>query len=384
MKILVDLTATYDHLTGIERFAINITKALIEQHAEHDYVLLFKNEVHPAFGAIAQAPSVECIVLSGANKLVFNQWTLPRALRRFSADTFFFPAFCAPWLFHTPGIVNTIHDLSDFECHEGKPWLKALYSRLGIRHAKRCSAHIVTVSSFSKERIVTLLGIPEEKVSIVYNGVSDRFNKEAFNDTDICSKYDIPGDYLLTVGTVEPRKNLRLLIEAYQAMQASIGIDLVICGRMGWNQKDSLGSAGLWAGIHVTGFVDDDDLPSLYHHARAFVFPSKYEGFGIPPVEALAAGCPVVCSDAASLPEIVGDAAVYFKSESVESLKEAINAILNMDDKMRGDLRRRGVVQASKYRWETEAEKLHDVLMRTGAAAKDREDQSLKRAHEGK
>ena len=380
MKILVDLTAAYDHLTGIERFAINITKALVEQHAEHDYVLFFKNEVHPAFSAIARANAVECAVLSGTNKLIFNQWTLPHALRRTTADVFFFPAFCTPWLFRAPGIVNTIHDLSDFECHEGKPWPKALYSRLGIKHAKRCSARIVTVSSFSKERIVALLGIPEEKVSVVYNGVSDGFRDEPTRDTDVRSKYGISADYLLAVGTVEPRKNLRLLIEAYHAMCPSIGIDLAICGRMGWNQRESLGGEGSWEGVHVTGFVVDGDLPSLYRHARAFVFPSKYEGFGIPPVEALASGCPVICSDAASLPEIMGDAAIYFKSGSVESLKDAIGAVLNMDDDVRDDLRRRGVVQASKYRWETEAEKLHDVLMCSNATGKGMKGSSPKRA----
>ena len=380
----MDLTATYDHLTGIERFAINITKALVEQHAEHDYVLLFKNEIHPAFRAIARRDAIECIVLSGANKLIFNQWTLPRALRRTDADVFFFPAFCAPWLFHATGIVNTIHDLSDFECHEGKPWIKALYSRLGIKHAKHCSARIVTVSSFSKERIVALLGVPESKVSVIYNGVSDRFRDEPTRDIDVSAKYGIPADYLLTVGTVEPRKNLRLLVEAYHAMRPSIGVDLAICGRMGWNQRESLGGADSWEGVHVTGFVDDDDLPSLYRHARAFIFPSKYEGFGIPPVEALASGCPVICSDAAALPEIMGDAAIYFKSGSAESLKDAIDVVLRMSDDMRKDLRRRGVAQAEKYRWETEAEKLHDVLMHASSTAEGVDDWSSKYALERK
>lgn len=364
MRILIDMTAVFDHLTGVERFAINIAENLIRQHGEHEYTLLFKNEVHPAFRGLLADGRFRCDVLKGTNKLLFNQWVLPRALGRHEADVYFFPAFCAPWLFRSGATVNTIHDMSDFECFEGKAFLKVLYSRLGILHAKRCSKRIVTVSEFSRGRIHDLLGIPEESIHVIYNGVSATFDAQTADDAPGWrERYGIAGGYLLSVCTIEPRKNLRLLIDTFRRMRPLDGIQLVLCGRMGWNPSASLGREDALEGVRITGFVDDRDLPALYRNARAFVFPSRYEGFGIPPVEAMRAGCPVISSDAASLPEVLGDAAIYFESGSSASLEQAIRRVLSMDAGEMDELKRRGMQRAMRYRWEDEAEKLHQVLL---------------------
>ena len=381
MKLLIDLTSLYDHLTGIERFSANLSAGMIRLHPEHTYILLFKNEIHPGFREGADLPNVECHVLSCGNRVLFYQLLLPLTLYRLRADLYFFPAFCAPWLFFSSRIVDTVHDLSDFECHEGKSFLKTLYSRLGIYHARHCSRHIVTVSGFSRDRLSRLLGIPEDKISVISNGISAEFTSEGSADPSRSfaaaeARYRLPKRYLLSVSTLEPRKNIRLLIRAFLRLQDEFpDLYLVLCGRAGWNLKEVFGEtlpdpAGVSAEgrlsdrIRVTGYVEDKDLPQVYRHAEWFVFPSKYEGFGIPPLEAMGTGCPVLSSDAASLPEVLGDGAVYFQSGNEDSLVSELRACLLMEDAEKRALIRKGKERASLYTWEDSAEKLNALLQR--------------------
>ena len=385
MKLVIDLTSLYDHITGIERFATNLSLAMIHAHPEHSYHLLFKNEIHKDFRKTAEFANVRCSVLRCKNRVLFNQAVLPLKLCRIKADVFFFPAFCAPWLFFSPKIADTIHDLSDYESFEGKAPLKVLYSRLGIVHAKHCSRQIVTVSGFSKDRIIKLLGIREEKISVIPNGVSADFRfpggekelweKEA--DTGLfeaaAGKYHLPQKYLLSVSTIEPRKNIRLLIRAFLRIQDEFPqLHLVLCGRAGWNLKEALGEditgpqddkAGTGRQrIHITGYVEDEDLPVIYRNAQWFVFPSRYEGFGIPPLEAMASGCPVISSDAASMPEVLGESAVYFRSDSEEELVQALRRSLMMPQKKRQERIRKGLERASEFTWDRSAEKLNKLF----------------------
>ena len=381
MKLLIDLTSLYDHLTGIERFASNVSISLIRAHPEHSYELLFKNGIHKDFLEISGFPNVRCHVLRCRGRILFSQFILPLKLYQTEADLYFFPAFCAPWLFFSRRTVDTIHDMSDFECCEGKAPLKVLYSRLGILHAKHCSRHIVTVSEFSRGRIAGLLGIARDKISVVPNGVSDQFIHRATADEhllrpdsgrflNIADKYHLPGRYLLSVSTLEPRKNLRLLIEAFLRIKDEFpDLHLVLCGRAGWNLPEVLGKriADTREGqisdrIHITGFVEDEDLPYLYAGAEWFVFPSKYEGFGIPPLEAMGMGCPVVSSDAAALPEVLGDAAIYFSSNNTDSLANQLRRCVRMQEEERKKRIAKGSARPPMFTWEDSAEKLNNIF----------------------
>lgn len=365
MTILIDLTSLYYHLTGIERYAANMSEQMLDRHPESSYILVFANEISEMFRKYKNRGNIRMIVLPCHNRLWFNQVQLPVSLYRCKADVYFFPAFCAPWLFWKHAVVSTIHDMSDFECWQGKHRLKVLYSRQGIYHAGRSAKKILTVSEFSKNRICSILGTDREKVQIAYNGVFDNQKDNTTSWEVIRDKYQLPSRYLLSVSTLEPRKNIKLLIDAFtEIMQEDDSLYLVLCGRTGWNMKEVLGNRNIDQDrIRITGFIDDEDLPDVYRHAELFVFPSKYEGFGIPPLEAMSMGCPVVSSDAASMPEILENAALYFKSDVRKDLIHAIRKMLALSQEEKTGIIHKGFRQAEKYRWENESEKVYATLM---------------------
>lgn len=358
MKILIDLTSLADNFSGIERFAACLALEMTANDA-HSYILVFKEQVHPIFEAAVKKPNVETMVLDRCNKLLFNQLRLPMAIGRCKADAYLFLAFPVPVLLYKKNMISTIHDICCWDCPETMNTMSKWYFRISHKVALKKCSKIVTISEFSRQRIVERLGYPEGKMPIIYCGIDPKF----FAAADVAAaqeKYNLPQSYILTLSTLEPRKNLSLLVKAYEELLLE-GRELpalVLAGRKGWKMEDFLAEVHpkVLEKIHFTGFVDDEDLPAVYAGAKLFVFPSKYEGFGIPPLEAMAAGCPVLSSDGASLPEVLGTAASYFKSEDLDSLKAALLSALE-NPKAEGLQ-----AQAKKFNWSAEAQKLLDCL----------------------
>lgn len=366
MKIAIDLTPIYDHLTGIERYNINISKQIINTHPENDYVLLFKNEVHKLFEKEAVQENVDVIIIPECNKLFFIQWRLFRALEKIDADYYIFLSFTSPVLFRKQKIINAIHDLTCWDCPETIPTKMKYYYRFVFKNAVKRSWKIVTVSKFSQKRICEKYGLTEDKVLIIYDGLTNIFNEESHENSNLKVKYNLPEKYLLSLSTIEPRKNLQLLIRAYKEMVSENNVlpDLVLAGRKGWKLEDIVGDIdeNVKKRIHFTGFIDDDDIAQIYREAELFVFPSKYEGFGLPVIEALSQGTIVVSSDAASLPEIIGDAGIMFKSNDKNDLKKSIYYALNISKSEREIITNKGKIISNSFSWKNEAEKLFSLL----------------------
>lgn len=368
MKILFDLTAIYDHLTGIERFAINISKNIILRHPENTYVLIFKEEIHEHFKEMEKQDNVECVILLKCHKFIFYQWKLMRKLYGIKADRYVFLSFVSPWLFRNRNIINTIHDISAWDCPGSRKKYMVVYGRIGIKNALRHSKNIITVSEFSKRRLVERLKGNKEIIKVVYNGVSEQFEKDTFGMKEInriVDKYQLPDKYILCLSTLEPRKNMKLLIEAYSELvyEQRLDVDLVLAGRKGWKIEQAIGGKdNLSDRIHITGFIDDSDLPIIYKQATLFAFPSIYEGFGIPVIEAMSQGTIVVSSDSSSLPEVIQDAGVLFKSGSKEDLKDKIMYVINMSDERRTEMINKEAEQMLKFNWKKEAEKFYTVI----------------------
>ena len=360
MRICVDLTSLADNFSGIERFALSITKELIK-NTEHHWILLFKNSVHKEFGE--ELDNVEKRVINGGNKLIFNQLILPIKLLGIKADRYFFPAFPAPFFFFNKNAFNTIHDLSCWDCPGSNKKYMIWYFKIMYWKASLCNKKIITVSEFSKGRICKILRVKPENVFVVYNGISDQFNNSELTDEEkkrVKEKYSLPKDYVLCLSTLEPRKNLRLLLDAYSSLfHEGITEEIVLAGRKGWKMEDFLKGypEEFQQHVHFTGFIDDEDLPAIYKLAKVFVFPSLYEGFGIPPLEALACGTPVISSDAASMPEVLGNNAVYFINDSTNNLVDTLrnNDVIKC-------LRKETILFLDRYSWSSSALKLVKYL----------------------
>lgn len=369
MRVLVDLTSLADNFSGIERFALCITKELLSGSPKDDmtYILLFKNKIHQEF--LGNQSNVQISVLNGSNKLLFNQFVLPSALLKIKADYYFFPAFPAPFFFFKKNAISTIHDVGCWDCPSNNKKYMTAYFKLMYWKAAFGTKRVVTVSEFSKERISAVLKKIKSDITVVYDGLSDCFKNFKYDERmekKAIKTYGLPLRYLLCLSTLEPRKNLRLLIEAYNQLleEEKIDIDLVLAGRKGWYVDNLLSglNESTVARIHFTGFIDDDLLPYVYRRAKLFVFPSIYEGFGVPPIEAMSMGIPVVSSDAASLPETLGDAAILFSNNDCEDLKKKILYVLRMNQQELLTRRDKGIEQAHKYDWKREALKLKDSV----------------------
>ena len=370
MNVLIDLTSLADNFSGIERFALSITKELITDQSRNniEYILVFKNEVHKEF--VAEQHNVKKIIVRGKNKLIFNQLQLLLKLVLIKADYYFFPAFPAPFFFFNRNVINVIHDVGCWDCPSRNKKYMTLYFKIMYRKASRGHKKVVTVSQFSRNRISKILKKDSDEIEVIYDGLSDCFCDFYYDkEQDMKTKkaYRLPERYILCLSTLEPRKNMRLLVEAFSELikEKKIDTNLVLAGRKGWLIDDLLSNLDkeIVDRIHFTGFVDDNLLPYVYRNAQIFVFPSVYEGFGVPPIEAMSMGIPVISSDAASLPEILGDVAYYFENQNLEDLKKQIVTVMNLPQSQINLVKERGIIQASKYSWKTEAIKLEKILL---------------------
>lgn len=344
VRVAIDLTALADNFSGIERYALNIALGLIDKDKEdrNIYILLFKNSISHEFLKYKGRNNVVFKIINGHNKLIFNQLILPLQLYSIKADKYIFLAFQSPWIFRRKGIYNTIHDLTCWDCPETMKRVMVLYYRMSVRNALKISEKIITISEFSKKRIIEKFRYDSRGVILAYCGISDVFEKFMQNDANdgwdghyevVRKKYYLPDRYLLCLATLEPRKNLPFLVESYLELlqENSIDIPLVLAGRKGWKVETFLETIESKYRDHiiVTGFIDDEDLPYIYKMAECFVFPSIYEGFGMPPLEALYVGTRVIASDIEVLREVLGNEAEYFDIGDKEGLKKAVGNIIS-------------------------------------------------------
>jgi glycosyltransferase involved in cell wall biosynthesis len=262
--------------------------------------------------------------------------------------------------------VCTFHDLIPLDNPEWfSPRFSAWYGWLMPRLARHV-AHLIAVSEFTKQRIVELFGVRPGKVTVIPNGVDRRFSVRPAEEVAATRKQlGLPeGNYLLFVGSLEPRKNLGRLLLAWERAQSQLPDDtwLVVAGAKGRSQVFSQVSLQqLPPRVHMTGYVSDEGLPALYSGALAVVYPSLYEGFGLPPLEAMACGTPVITSNTTSLPEVTGDAAVLVDPLDPDQIASAIARVV-ADSALRAELSRRGTARAADYSWDSAASATLQVL----------------------
>lgn len=328
----------------------------------------YVRELINRFGDEAVAASPQR-VLSRSQANAWEQFVLPISVGK---RVLFCPANTGPLIVSKQ--VLTIHDVAQLDRSGFAPELNddidskagAWYRFLTPRLVQRV-AHVITISQFSKERLLTHTKLDEERVTVIPNGVDSRFAPQSEAQySEKLSSLRLPCRYyVLCVGSLEPRKNLGRLLRAWSRIQSEVPDDvwLVLTGRKGSERifADDARLSRLPPRIHLTGYVPDDALPALYAGALAFAFPSVYEGFGLPPLEAMASGVPVLTGNRASLPEVVGDAGLMVDPYDVEAIADGLRRLIE-DGSLRSQLRTKGLEQARPFSWDRTAERTRAVL----------------------
>jgi glycosyltransferase involved in cell wall biosynthesis len=298
-------------------------------------------------------------VYSIKEQLAFNRLGIS------SNEIWWSPHYNVPVL-HRGTLVTTIHDLA----HLALPqffgaWKKQMYSKIMFEAAARKSHSIICVSQFTADELLRRTSAKAGKVHVIHNGIDEKwFERDRGERPSV-------RPYLLSVGNVKPHKNFQRLIQAFAQIQARYDVDLILVGRKeGFLAGDSavLDLAGVPEGrLQFTGHVSDSALRNYYAHAEALVFPSLYEGFGLPPLEAMASGCPVVASNAASIPEVCGESAIYCDPHSVDDMADKIKLVLDLKGSERLALLENARNHAARFDWKRCARQTWEILQYAGA-----------------
>jgi len=392
MNICLDLSPVVHQKAGLASYARELTAQLIQIDAGISWSA-FHYDRHPP---VPLPAPLDALPRYGVPWGAYR-WRLTTAFRHFlglSMDRF----FAGVDLFHATEhllprfssvrTVFTLHDLIFLFHPETHKPLNRWFLTLMMPRFLRVADAVIAVSECTKRDAIRFYGIPEEKITVIYEGVNPRFrpaDPEAI--AAVRARYSLPEHFILYVGTIEPRKNLAALLEAFHhllatcslrpapcdLLPATCDLRLVIVGKRGWLYEGffhRLRELGLEDRVIFTGYVPDEDLPAIYSAADLFVFPSLYEGFGLPVLEAMACGTPVVCSDTSSLPEVAGDTALLVDPTDVRALAAAMERALT-DEHLRAEIRARGLGRAGHFTWEKAARGTLEVYLRVmrGASA---------------
>ena len=369
MRIAIDARKLRDF--GIGTYVRNILRYLGRIDRENEYVLLCKPSDCDTVRAYGE--NFRALPETAGNYSVMEQVRVPIALKRAGADVFHAPHYVLPPLLPCPSVV-TIHDCIHLMFPQYLPNKFAYaYARTFMTIAARRSSKVLTVSEASKRDILRFFHIPASKVEVVYNAIDDRFDREPeIEDVmRVRERYQLNDPFLLYAGNVKPHKNIDRAIEAFAKLRAR-GFDrlklLIIGDEISKTPqlRRMVHRHQLHREVRFLGFVPDATLAVLYRLADVFVFPSLYEGFGLPPLEAMASGTPVVTSNVSSLPEVVGDAALLVDPEDAEAIAGAVQRILT-DADLRRSLTQKGLGRAHEFSWERSVRRIRDVYLEVGA-----------------
>ena len=369
MRIAIDAHSVGTGLGGNESYATNLIEALAAIDSVNQYTLYV---TRPAAVKTFSDRWPNFIVRQTRphTPLIRIPLTLSAELRKNPVDVLHVQ-FTAPPFAPCPVVVS-IHDLSFEHLPETFKRRSRAQLRLTVRRSARKATHILALSEHARADIVATYGIAPERVTAIPLAAADRFRPitDEKELQRVRHTYGIAGDYILTVGSIQPRKNLRRLISAYTRLRReapeATHPSLVIVGRQAWLFGDTLRAirdSGFADSIILTGYVPDADLPALYSGARCFVYPSFFEGFGLPPLEAMKCGVPVIAGNRTSLVEVVADAGLLVDSLDSDAIASALSRVLN-DRELREELSVKGLNRSRLFRWQETAKRTLEVYER--------------------
>ena len=352
MKVAIDVQTTLGQPTGFGFYVSNLTHNLQNLRAELDLV-----PIRPSFEKD----------FSTSQRLIWDQFTFPRLVKKHQVDLIHQPCFSAPLLYRGP-VVITIHDIISILFPKSIPFASRMFYSKWMPISYRKASQIITISESTKRDIVKNLGIDKDKITVIPLAVDKRFGDKV-SDAEVKrskKKYKLPEKYILHIGTLEPRKNLGFLIESFSEVIKDKKFDdlyLVITGKKGWYYEglfEIVRKLNLQDRIILTGYFDEKDKPALYRGATVFAFPSLYEGFGLPSLEAMASGVPVVSSNTSSMPEVIGKAGILIPPEDRAAWVKNIKKVV-LDTSLQNKMKQANKEQVKKFSWEKTARKTIEV-----------------------
>lgn len=342
MKIAANAYFLAGKRAGIGNYSWQVIKGLSKLYKE-DQFLKIDNRYH-------------------LNKMLFEQVYLPALLFWRRPALFYSPSMVLPLLNMIPSIM-VVYDLV-FKIHPEyyRGHLNLWYLKVFFERSLFQSKKIIAISESTKKDLVSLYGVPEEKISVIHLAAGPNFciiDKQDKLDA-IRRRYQLPDEYILFVGTIEPRKNVQGLIAAYRQLSSELRnkYHLVLCGQQGWGRDWQNEGDGA---VRFLDYVRGDDLPAIYNLASLFVYPSFYEGFGLPVLEAMACGVPTITSNVSSLPEVAGDAAMLVDPHNVAEMSKTISLVLT-DSQLCAGMKEKGISRAKQFSWDHTVMETREVI----------------------
>lgn len=363
MRIGIDARKLHDY--GIGTYLRNLVAQLARQDHDDQYLLICRRA--DADFVASLGPRFEPIIERARNYSVLEQFSVPLALRRAKVELFHAPHYVVSPFTTCPTVV-TIHDCIHLRFPQYLPNRRAhVYARVMMLMAARRARRILTVSQASKQDILRYLNVPASKIEVIYNALDERLATPPPEEdiTRVRERFQLRAPFILYTGNIKPHKNVDRLIEAFAILRKkrSAELKLLIIGdeiSKYPNLRRQIHKYQLHQHVRFLGFVPDATVRVLYRLAAAFVFPSLYEGFGLPPLEAMASGTPVITSNVSSLPEVVGDAALLIDPMDPSAIADAMQRVLD-EPELRAELIRRGSERVKTFSWPRSIARTHEV-----------------------
>lgn len=345
--------------TGTEKYSAQLIQALVSEPIDYDWRLYFNGNS----GALDLSDAAGIQIRDIPSRRLWTHVRLSRELLTNRVRGLFVPAHVVP-LYHPPTVV-TIHDLGYLHWPEAHPASQRRMLDLTTRWSAKSSRHIIVPSQQTADDLIRFYNTPASKITVIHHGIDPSMSANPDStDTTLRDRYGLTRPYALAVGTIQPRKNLGILARAMSSIVSQHDVDLVVAGRKGWMYEtvtSELEQAGLEDRLRILDYIPSGDLPALYRNAEIFVQPSKFEGFGMPVLEAMECGTPVIATRGSSLDEIGGNATVQFEHDDISTLVDSITSVLEDTDR-RETLVARGLAHSSDFTWEQTARKTRIIL----------------------
>ena len=360
MKIGIYARGLSVKVGGVKQYIESMTKTIIEDINEDTEIYVFHNCKNGLFAGKGQFKEV---IFKSSNKMICDHILAPHYINKLKRDVVWFPKNVIPFFVKAKKIV-TIHDLAYFlPEYNAYSMIDTIYMKIMIKSSCKRADKVIAISGNTKKDIIRLLNISDKKIEVIYEAADKKYRviKDKKELERIRKKYDLSSEFILFTGGISPRKNIVRLIEAFNQISEHIPHELIMTGSKGWKNTKELEMIESNNKIKRIGYVQDEDMPYLYNLADVYVYPSLYEGFGLPVLEAQACACPVISSNLTSMKEVGGDSVLYINPNDSSDIKEKIYHLI-FDRTSRKMWINRGTKNVEKFSWHKSSRKILNVI----------------------